>query len=425
MKKVVIAEAGPSYNVGSMALIENAVKIAKEQLNATEVVVLCPDIEGVRETLNRMGYKNVVVTNDVFRFKPGLSAVAKAWWLLEAVAWIAYAKIVTKVFSKAAPFFTGHKKVVFGHVDDAEVIICIGAERINDVYFKTALLSLYALEMFQNLGKKLIHMSLTIGPVFYKSTIWKAKRIMKKSAAIVVRDQKSSDLLKEWGVDSRIIYRSYDIALLQSEGTDNMKCSVVGRYGLDSMEGYVAVSIINWRFRCVKGPVRQDGYEQAMADMLDYIVERYGRRVVFTNTVIPGDAKTAERVIAKMKHPEATVNIKELLSPEEMVEVFAHARYAVVTRMHAAILASGAGRTPVIAVNYLYKLREYMKNIGMEDMSVDIDVVTSECLIGLADKMELHYDDVVEVLDGRRKLMTETLMSHVHRLKTDCLQYNE
>ena len=63
-----------------------------------------------------------------------------------------------------------------------------------------------------------------------------------------------------------------------------------------------------------------------------------------------------------------------------------------------------------------------MKNIGMEDMSVDIDVVTSECLIGLADKMELHYDDVVEVLDGRRKLMTETLMSHVHRLKTDCLQ---
>lgn len=175
----------------------------------------------------------------------------------------------------------------------------------------------------------------------------------------------------------------------------------------------------------MKGPVRQEGYEQAMADMLDYIVESYGRRVVFTNTVIPGDAKTAERVIAKMKHPEATVNIKELLSPEEMVEVFAHARYAVVTRMHAAILASGAGRTPVIAVNYLYKLREYMKNIGMEDMSVDIDVVTSECLIGLADKMELHYDDVVEVLDGRRKLMTETLMSHVHRLKTDCLQETE
>ena len=37
MKKVVIAEAGPSYNVGSMALIENAVKIAKEQLNNKEI----------------------------------------------------------------------------------------------------------------------------------------------------------------------------------------------------------------------------------------------------------------------------------------------------------------------------------------------------------------------------------------------------
>lgn len=421
MKKVVIAEAGPSFNVGSMALIENAVKIAREAFNATDVVVLTPDIKGVRRTLSRMGYKDVIVTNDVFCFTPGLSAIAKGLWLLQAILWIVYAEIITSVFPKAAPFFTGKKRNVFRHVDDADAVICIGAERINDVYFKTALLSLYALEMYQNLGKKLIHMSLTIGPVFYKSTIWKAKRIMKKSAAIVVRDQKSCDLLKEWGVDNKIVYRSYDIALLQSEGTESLRRSVAERYGLGNMEGYVAVSIINWRFRCVKGPVRQDGYEQAVAEMLDCIVERYGRRVVFTNTVIPGDANTAERVIARMKHPEATVNIKELLSPEEMVEVFAHARYAVVTRMHAAILASGAGGIPVIAVNYLYKLREYMKNIGLEDMSVDIDVVTPECLIGLADKMERHYAEIIEVLDGRRELMMDTLMSHVHHLKTDCL----
>lgn len=421
MKKVVIAEAGPSFNVGSMALIENAVKIAREAFNATDVVVLTPDIKGVRRTLSRMGYKDVIVTNDVFCFTPGLSAISKGLWLLQAILWIVYAEIITSVFPKAAPFFTGKKRNVFRHVDDADAVICIGAERINDVYFKTALLSLYALEMYQNLGKKLIHMSLTIGPVFYKSTIWKAKRIMKKSAAIVVRDQKSCDLLKEWGVDNKIVYRSYDIALLQSEGTESLRRSVAERYGLGNMEGYVAVSIINWRFRCVKGPVRQDGYEQAVAEMLDCIVERYGRRVVFTNTVIPGDANTAERVIARMKHPEATVNIKELLSPEEMVEVFAHASYAVVTRMHAAILASGAGGIPVIAVNYLYKLREYMKNIGLEDMSVDIDVVTPECLIGLADKMELHYGEIVEVLDSRRQLMIETLMSHVHHLKTDCL----
>ncbi|WP_294453607.1 polysaccharide pyruvyl transferase family protein [uncultured Bacteroides sp.] len=417
MKKIVIAEAGPSFNVGSMALIENAVKIAREIFEATDVVVLTPDIDGVRNTLNRMGYKDVIVINDVFRFKSGLNTITKLLWLVQSVLWIFYAKIITKLFSKAAPFFTGKKKDVFKHIDSADAVICIGAERINDVYFKTALLSLYALEMYQNLGKKLIHMSLTIGPVFYSPTIWKAKRIMKRSAAIVVRDQKSYDILKDWGVNDNIISRSYDIAMLQSEGTDNVKKNIIERYGLlQDKDSYVAVSTINWKFRCVQGPVRQDGYEQAVAELLDYIISKYKRRIVFTNTVVPGDAQIAEKVITRMKYPEYALNIKELLSPEEMVEVFSHAKYAVVTRMHAAILASGAGRIPVIAVNYLYKLREYMKNIGMEDMSVDIDVVTSDELISITDRMESCYEEVVTSLNNRRDIIIETINKHLNSL---------
>ena len=43
-------------------------------------------------------------------------------------------------------------------------------------------------------------------------------------------------------------------------------------------------------------------------------------------------------------------------------------------------------------------------------------------IIQMGNMEMITFDDVVEVLDGRRKLMTETLMSHVHRLKTDCLQ---
>lgn len=414
--KIVIAEAGPAFNVGSVALIENAVRIAKDKLGAAEVVVLTPDIKGVSDTLARMGYNNVVVTNDVFSFKPGLSTLAKGLWLIKSILWIIYAELITSLFSKAAPFFTGKKKDVFQHIDTADAIICIGAERINDVYFKTALLSLYALDMYQNLGKKLIHMSLTIGPVFHKSTIWKAKKIMKRSAAIVVRDQKSYDLLQEWRVDKKQLFRSFDIALLQATGTDDVKNNVVKCYKLADFNDYVAVSVINWRFRHVTGPVRQEGYEQAVAKTLDYIVDKYNRKIVFTNTVIPADAETAERVIAKMRHPEAAINIKELLSPEEMVEVFAHAKYAIVTRMHAAILASGAGKTPVIAINYLYKLREYMKNIGMEDMSVDIDVVEKKELIGIVDKMESQYDNVVNTLNQRRNLMVETLNKHISSL---------
>ena len=77
------------------------------------------------------------------------------------------------------------------------------------------MLSLYAIGTYIKMGKKLVHMSLTIGPVFYNSTISLAKKILNKSYAIFVRDQKSYDILKEWNCKASYLFNSYDIALLQ------------------------------------------------------------------------------------------------------------------------------------------------------------------------------------------------------------------
>lgn len=57
-----------------------------------------------------------------------------------------------------------------------------------------------------------------------------------------------------------------------------------------------------------------------------------------------------------------------------------------------------------------------MKNIGMEDMSVDIDVVTSDELISITDRMESCYEEVVTSLNNRRDIIIETINKHLNSL---------
>jgi|GEM_PF-6997783 len=62
-----------------------------------------------------------------------------------------------------------------------------------------------------------------------------------------------------------------------------------------------------------------------------------------------------------MNNKHNIILIDRLLTPAEMASFFTECKFSIVTRMHAAILCSGAGEKPFIAINYLCKLREYRK----------------------------------------------------------------
>ena len=281
MKRIVIAEAGSAKNVGSMALIENAIRIAKMKDSNYNITVLSNDPETVKTALKKDGYDNIEVLNDMFVI-PSKGNFGKLLWLLKNIFFILYSRflfIFTKHISWA---FVGNKKRILQKAVEADYIFCIGAERINDIYFKTALLSLYAIGTYIHMGKKLIHFSLTIGPVFNKSTICVAKRVLNKSYAIFVRDQKSYNILRDWNCKAQYIFNSYDIALLQNIDTELVK-PLLEEFNITS--GFIGLSVLDWPFRKAKGPSRMPEYIQAIASILDYIIDKYDKNIVVTPTV--------------------------------------------------------------------------------------------------------------------------------------------
>lgn len=417
--KITIAEAGSANNIGSMALIENAIQIAKHINKDCEIHILSADPNLVKEKLQQSGLqdKTITVSYDFFKFPLGGSTIYKLVWLLQSLIDILFIRFLLLFTTKPYKLIKGRKMTILKHISKSNYVFCIGAERINDVYFKTAYLSLEALRVYQKTGAKLIHFSLTIGPVFHKSTINKAQKVLENSYAIFVRDTKSFELLNKMNVKSPYIYNSFDIAILQKPLNNDIE--LFKRLDMPK-EPYICVSTILWAFRNAKGPMRLKEYNKAIAYTLDYIIEKYHLKVVFTPTVVKNghndDIMASKNIVKLMKYSKETIIINELLIPSELATVFSKCQFSIVTRMHAAILCTGAGGRPIIAINYLYKLREYMKNIGFENYSVDIDYVNEKDLIMFTDRMIKNYDTNLKMLHRNLNNMRQTLLNNINNI---------
>lgn len=417
---ITITECGSAANIGSMALIESAIKIAKKIDKNCYVTILTSDIKRVQKGLKKSQNDPIDVKGDLFLFPEG-SNWYKIIWLLKTILWIISIRTISLFTNRPYKLFTGRKANVLKTIADSDYVFCIGAERINDVYYKTAYLSLEALNIYEKMGAKLIHFSLTIGPIFYKSTIKKAAKVLDRSYAIFVRDQKSFNLLKELNVTKPYSFNTYDIAILQDKLLEKDEIQLFNQLGINPNEDYICVSVIDWLFRKVKGPVRQCGYNQSIAETLDYIIEKYHKKIIFTPTVIGiykvDDVTAGKNIIRLMKHKKYVTEITTLLTPQELASVFSHCYFSIVTRMHAAILCTGAGNKPIIAINYLYKLREYMKNIGFENYSIDIDYTNAEDLKNFVDNMVIYYNYNRNKLSTQIASMRNNLLTAINDIK--------
>ena len=81
--------------------------------------------------------------------------------------------------------------------------------------------------------------------------------------------------------------------------------------------------------------------------------------------------------------------------------------------MHACIFSTGAG-VPTISVNYLYKLREYMANLGLEDFSIDIEEFNAEWMMAAFDRMWLRRAEIRQKIqmrmDANRTLLQTSML---------------
>ena len=112
--KFIITEAYAPENVGSMALIENAVKIAKSIDANSEITVFAASKEGVRNTLaKKYAMDNIEVTDDFFLFPESCGKITKLVWGVSTLLTIIYTRLLLLFTKKPYRFLCGRRRNLF------------------------------------------------------------------------------------------------------------------------------------------------------------------------------------------------------------------------------------------------------------------------------------------------------------------------
>ncbi|SEM27758.1 Polysaccharide pyruvyl transferase family protein WcaK [Syntrophus gentianae] len=313
---------------------------------------------------------------DVFQYPFGKGRFVQVVWLCRTLIWMSI------IFAQTIFFPQGKILLFKGKVREflwADVVVSVGAERINDKFIKNICFSLYTYEIVKRLGRPMVLFPCTIGPFLFKSTQWLAATVLRHLDLIYTRDNlsfKTTCGLK--GVGKKKVVNTSDVAIFQPQADRNRALNLIGA---KDDEYIVGISVMRWSYVANSVDTAYSNYEsyvREMAFFADNLVERYGVTVIFYPTNFPvrgcreDDVTTAREIQLRMRYKDRTRIIEKLPRPSDLKGMLACSEINITTRMHACILSTGA-YVPTISINYLFKLREYMHSLGLGDFSIDIE----------------------------------------------------
>ncbi|MEG0259959.1 MAG: polysaccharide pyruvyl transferase family protein [Lysinibacillus sp.] len=225
-------------------------------------------------------------------------------------------------------------------------------------------------------------------------------RLMCKYAdSVSVRDPQSKQLLENIGVKKEVDIIG-DPAFTLKIARDS--------YAEKPLDiGVSAVPYYNANYWPEGDLVKYDAYIKSMARNLDNVISQQNVNITFFATKYPQDVTVTKDIQKHMQHAIKTKIIDENLTPERLLEVTGKLDIIIGTRLHSLILATDA-ETPIIAISYHTKVKDFMSFIGAADRCIQMDdLKTDEYGLSKAvSKMSNNWQQTI--------LDTKQIATHIH-----------
>ncbi|MEJ5914131.1 polysaccharide pyruvyl transferase family protein [Pseudokineococcus sp. 1T1Z-3] len=242
---------------------------------------------------------------------------------------------------------------------------------------------LFELEVASAGGAELVLLPQSLGPFSRPDVVPRLRSLVDRAALVLLRDDRSLAHLRDIGasVDRARVVPDIVFALGTEQSEERLRSEQV------SAEPAVAVSVRDCSM-FLDGAAGQAAFEAAVAGLVVHLVRERGARVTFVSTCQgtpeywADDSRVAASVGAQLP-PDVTASVRldaQRYDHEGLVRVLAGHEVAVTTRMHAGIVALGAG-TPVLPIAYEFKTREVMGQVGLGDHVQDVGEVTADSLV--------------------------------------------
>lgn len=278
----------------------------------------------------------------------------------------------------AMPLLSESQRETIRCIENAEVCFVKGGgfihstNSVTDVY--RAYYSLFHVLLAQSMGKPVVVMPNSFGPLKGRAYRKLVRRALKGCVLVTARESISQEALRELGVDSEV-YPDLAFGLKASPAED----SPVQRVK-DSNPGkrVVGITVRPYRFPYSDDPQKaSENYIASMAEFARHLSSE-GYLPVFIEHVRStgkheSDRAAIDDVTSRLDPSEYTVVTAPDYDCREMKSIYGECDFVVGTRFHSVIFAMSEG-VPALAIAYGgNKGTGIMKDIGLSNMAMPIE----------------------------------------------------
>jgi colanic acid/amylovoran biosynthesis protein len=248
--------------------------------------------------------------------------------------------------------------------------------------------TLAPITLAERLGTPVVFAPQSVGPFGHERQRRAATRALKQANLVLVREDLSHALVQSLGVDPSKLHRAVDSAFALRPGpSDGWR----ERLSLTADEVVVGMTARVWL-----PPPRQDLLDRTLARLIDHVQSDPRFRVVLipqnTSALVDEDDRDVNRRIAGYcRGGRAPVLVEDRCDPTEITGLYASLDFLVGMRFHSVIFAL-TSFVPSIAIEYHYKARGIMRDLGLEEWVLALDDVTEDGIVTLFDRLVREKD---------------------------------
>lgn len=415
-KKILLVDAYTPAHVGNGVLLKSSINVIRRAFPNADVRFLSLEMT-TPKLVTDLPYDEFP-----FRFPIHLSKVRKILWLAINALFMIF-HVLNRLTFKLKPstlMFAQYRRTAFEIIEDADIVISITGEAINDRTRTTLPFFMFTYWMAASLGKKMVIFPQSIGPLNRTWTRMLSKVVLSKCALVVGRDDISMTELESIGLPKEICCFSPDVGVIQPY-IETEEAKLVLRRQLVDVEKtnklLIGISV---------SKPKEDGI--ANIDHITVLINAINLAfnpedvrflILPANMPLPGvdEGDLADCQDLAKRLPQFDVEIMEprIYSPEEYKGTLSLLDLFITSRMHVAILATMAA-TPTITLNTQRKLYGFMNNIGQSEYSLNLDRLTVDGLISVIEKSVESLPQISNELASSAKVMEEKIVDFSRKL---------
>ncbi len=271
-------------------------------------------------------------------------------------------------------------------VKNADVVISTGGHRVTTLLVEDVQISAVFDMAVALLNKKpLVFWSQTIGPLDFKNGANRqfVKKILQGCFRIIIRDASSAGVLRELDVPVDRVSETRDSVFgLYDLVTDQKKPS--------DREAIMGVSVYMVQKRT---PAERDAYAAALSRLVDHAADQGYRVQFFPMQKNHADVPCIQNIIAACQNKDRVSVVDWCPEAPEHIKMIADCRMFVGHKTHSVVYALAVG-TPVIAIAYHRKTREFMEQFGLQEYCIPDEELDGSDLVSLFDKAASRLNEI-------------------------------